>query len=89
MKNSIWDKLEASFKGLKKDYPKGFTSREFAEASGCCVRIARDRMAALYAAGKIKCVGMRPIIRMDGKAGRIPVYNVALDSVRKARTVKK
>lgn len=77
MKKTVWDQLEESFNGLKKEYPKGFTSREFAEQTGVCLRVAREKLAALSAAGKLKYVGSRPMIRMDGRANTVPVYALA------------
>lgn len=71
---TIWDKLQDSFQGLNKSYPKGFTSREFAENTGVCLRVAREKIAALHAQGKVKFMGNRPTTRMDGRANVVPVY---------------
>jgi hypothetical protein len=72
--NTNWTLLQDSLEGLRKNYPKGFTSQEFSDATGCTVPVARDRIGKLIKAGRVKFAGHRPSKRMDGRNTSIPVY---------------
>lgn len=61
---------------LQRVHPKGFSAWEFGEALGVSDRMARRRMRRLFDAGKLKCVGNRPVMRMDGKPGFCPIYKL-------------
>ena len=74
MKTDIWDKLEQSLKGLRKDCPDGFTTHEFGRAMGWGSQTARIRLRELIEAGKVRFAGDRPTKRMDGRNTTAPVY---------------
>jgi hypothetical protein len=66
--------LQKSLNGLRKECPDGFTSEEFGRHMGCSHQSARMRIGELIKAGKVKFGGNRPVKRMDGRNGIVPVY---------------
>lgn len=55
----------------------GMTRAEIEEATGLCRSAANEIVRKLIAEGKMRCVGKRPIKRIDGGTHLVPVYGPA------------
>lgn len=72
------DELRAEVErlNLNRSYPKGFTTREFAEAMGLSYGVGQAKLSSLISRGHARFLGNRPMTRMDGRAGVNPVYGL-------------
>lgn len=52
----------------------GFTRTDLEESTGLSRPRASEILGEWVKAGKVKCVGKRPAVRVDGARYRIPVY---------------
>jgi hypothetical protein len=54
----------------------GFSTKEFAAATGLAEVSARAKLREAFAEGLIECAGRRRVISMDGYNRGIPVYKL-------------
>jgi len=74
------EELTRAFDEIKYNDKDGMTSREFADAWGVSVRVARERIKKMLAAGMAKFNGRKQRTKMDGKVDYIPVYVLTKDN---------
>jgi hypothetical protein len=59
---------------------EGFTTKELAVVFGVTERVTRMRLQALMAAGRLRLVGKRSAVALDGKNFSAPVYQLVQES---------
>jgi hypothetical protein len=77
-KTGTFTLLELALEQMYRTTPEGFTVAEMSDAVGHGPQWCRIKLRKLIDAGRVELVGTKPVKRIDGMAGRTPVYRMVV-----------
>jgi hypothetical protein len=70
--------IEYELERISQAAPDGFSVAEMCEAVNHGPKWCCEKLRKLMAAGRVEYAGNRPVKRIDGRAGNVPVYRMVV-----------